>query len=266
MTTSQIQQTTTDNQQISPQIMSLDDALQVISQIHPFGVNSSPPFHFTFYQNISNETKKSQFRQAKLIKPPEEIAKEQKEKAKENSTEADKEKHEKDNERNENDNDNDDDEDEPIKEKRTPVKWTQEETEFLLNGYRKYSNSWTQILKEYPLHPIRIRFDLKDKWRNLHKKTSDPNIQQVFDNIEKIIDQRTQNLSKVAPFFILVTDTQPHVQKIRAQISEIFPKRFHQKIFNLLEDADSRKAILEEWPHVEEDPSKAYDFINRFIK
>ena len=66
MTTSQIQQTTTDNQQISPQIMSLDDALQVISQIHPFGVNSSPQFHFTFYQNISNETKKSQFRQAKL--------------------------------------------------------------------------------------------------------------------------------------------------------------------------------------------------------
>ena len=160
------------------------------------------------------------------------------------------------------------------KSRRNPVKWSNEEQEFLLNGYRKFSNCWTQILKEYPMHPIRIRFDLKDKWKNLLKKQSDPKIKQIFDDINECVDTRNQNLTKGVPFFILGHDSNSkdmdkdpfyqELQRIRGRIHTILPKRYQQHICKLLENKETQETVMREWLSVEANPSKAFDFLEKF--
>ena len=110
---------------------------------------------------------------------------------------------------------------------RTPIKWSQEEQEFLLNGFRKFTNSWTQILQEYPMHPIRLRFDLKDKWKMLLKKSSDSQYKPFFDRIHTCVEQRNQNLTKGALFLSL---KQMQIQKIWKMIH--FIKKFFKKSIN----------------------------------
>ncbi|KAM0678194.1 Telomeric repeat-binding factor [Binucleata daphniae] len=60
------------------------------------------------------------------------------------------------------------------KTKRTKKNWTDEEVEFLKLGIKKYKgelNMWSKILKSYDFND-RTTTDLKDKHRNVTKKTS----------------------------------------------------------------------------------------------
>ena len=268
--------------------ITIDEAFNIINEIHKSDEIIDQSINLIFYRSNVTENKPQSFRQAKLTKAPDEIIKDMKNDNDASSPNKNKGK-KKNKQRNDGENENSADDyeksdsndeendynEKPSKERRAPVKWTEEEIEFLFNGYRKYANSWTQILKEYPMNPIRMRFDLKDKWKNMVRKSSDPNYKQVFEDVNKSIEQRNQNLSK-ATFFLLGHD--PHskslendesfgeVQRVKNRIKEIFPKRFHQQFYNLFEDDEKRKAILEEWPKVEKDISKAYEFLNHFLK
>jgi Myb-like DNA-binding domain len=49
------------------------------------------------------------------------------------------------------------------------VKFSEEETENLIEGYKRYGHQWGVILSHYQFHPHRRPVDLKDKIRNLRK-------------------------------------------------------------------------------------------------
>ena len=160
--------------------------------------------------------------------------------------------------------------------RRTPSKWSIEEQEFLLNGYRKFANCWTQILKEYPMSPIRIRFDLKDKWKNLAKKSSEPECEKVFKNVDEYKDRRNANLSLGAQFFMPNSEHDPKkrekdtsaesIQKIKSKMEEIIPRRHQACIFLNLENQETQAAVIREWSLVEENPAKVFEFIEKFRK
>ena len=160
------------------------------------------------------------------------------------------------------------------KSRRPSVMWSVEEQEFLLNGYRKFSNCWTQILKEYPMNPVRIRFDLKDKWKNLIQKENDPECAKIFQNINECNEQRRQILSKGTPFFILGGDAEPPkrekdalletVQRIRCKMEELIPRRHQSLIFAHLHNPVLQGEIIREWLVVDENPCLVFDFIAKY--
>lgn len=157
--------------------------------------------------------------------------------------------------------------------RRITVKWTLEEQEFLLNGYRKFEKYWTQILKEYPMNPIRIRFDLKDKWKNLQKKASNPKIKELFERIEASKAQRNQNFTKGSRFILINEQNEPKQEKeqiilIHKQMEERISHRSLSFVYHALENQQEQTRIIQLWEKVMADPSTVFNFVKecRLIK
>ena len=68
--------------------------------------------------------------------------------------------------------------------RRANRRWSDEEVAALKEGLMRFgAGSWARILKEY-IHVLgnRTQVDLKDKWRNLTRKTDDAEIQKILAN------------------------------------------------------------------------------------
>ena len=53
--------------------------------------------------------------------------------------------------------------------RKSRIRFSDEETENLIHGYKKYGNQWAVILSHYKFHQMRRAGDLKDKIRNLKR-------------------------------------------------------------------------------------------------
>jgi len=76
----------------------------------------------------------------------------------------------------------------PPRTSRIRRKWTEEEEERLLMGIAKYKIGNWKLIKEEFHFPDRTSSDLKDKWRNLHKKNEDL----AWTRMAKYIQQQEQ--------------------------------------------------------------------------
>ena len=143
------------------------------------------------------------------------------------------------------------------KSRRIPLKWTIEEQEFLLNGFRKFDTCWTQILKEFPLHPIRGRYDLKDKWKNILKKENDPNLTIFFKEISEIKEKRNLFISHSSLFMkskekLTISSTEQNfsidgINRIKKEMQSFIPFRHLNYIYRLLENEILSNLIIEKW-------------------
>jgi len=154
------------------------------------------------------------------------------------------------------------------KKRRVPLKWTIEEKEFLLNGYRKFDKCWTQILKEFPMNPLRRRYDLKDKWKNLLKKQNEQKYIAFFSEISRLKEQRSLLLSQSSVFVHEKSDSHSEkiilsekVSKIKKEMENCVPHRHLQYILKYLESPLFQQTIIDKWNSVMVNQSLVFKFI-----
>lgn len=140
------------------------------------------------------------------------------------------------------------------KSRRVTVKWSNEEQEFLLNGYRKYHRCWTQILMEYPMNPVRQRCDLKDKWKNIQKKcVKDSQIGDALKNIEDTKNHTSE--------FFLRNDANNNSGTKDLKIENLVPRRCIPMVYRVLENPDYHDHIVKQWEIVVQKPELMFSFI-----
>lgn len=112
----------------------------------------------------------------------------------------------------------------------------------------------TQILKEYPMHPIRNRYQLKQKWETIKKKAVTPETAQIIQSIENSHD--TSSFS--------FPDQKFHDElSLILPGSEIIPLRHAHIVKTLLESPINGKRVMSEWMEVVNNPEKLFTFIKR---
>jgi hypothetical protein len=81
------------------------------------------------------------------------------------------------------------------KQRRKTVKWTLEEQQFVINGYARFGPLWTEILKEYPFQAHRVHIDLRDKWTNIERHSTDETCARLFKEINDCRRERALLMS-----------------------------------------------------------------------
>lgn len=106
--------------------------------------------------------------------------------------------------------------------RRRSLRWTPEEQQFVLNGYCRFGQLWTEMLKEYPFAPSRINYDLRDKWENIMKHAGDPLCRRLFECLER----------RCAPPFLRADDgaagdaARERAGSVRARTAELVSRHF----------------------------------------